>query len=513
MNPNNPEQRSLEENEIFRQRDEYAEYVITHGNRAELSPSQIEEIVIDVRRVINDRDSFLVDRHTAIAIEDTIHEALLSSQTFRQAVVFSLREERDNLNFSHNSVLTNLYYMNLYELRDIHRRFQDIRPEEITTSTVDTVPIIGISSNSNLTNNIYQDIITISVAPNYLSEHYPIWQYTLIHEIIHAITNAGDPPEGEERIGPTDILAYRIASEMDLRILRFNNYYSSERTRAIYEHDFACLCETIYRHRERPTEVIDRLFAIHFFIEQPPEDLNNHAHQYFRYRLPALPDHPFNDDNDVQLGAAFFMGASASHCKNNLFAAKYENIIFSEKLPLTQFHLEKYNLVIAAMAVNRAEQGSGFYKEECESWKEWYKSKEWRKYLFGKGIFEHGKYEAKGSLIYGPYGLLFDDGSFAVGVKGKDIEEYGYNDNWTTLSGKNWYPLEYAGQIYFDKNGRPIAIVMTNPSIGLLGGGWSFIYNKGKWEYESEDDWDERRFAGRTESLDPYAPRFLIKNI
>ncbi|HGJ5883520.1 M85 family metallopeptidase, partial [Arsenophonus sp.] len=325
MNPNNPEQRNLEENQIFRRSDEYAEYVITHGNRAELSPRQIEEIMIDVRRVIDDSQYLLVDEHTAIAIEDTIHEALLFSQTFRQAVVFSLREERDNLNFLHNSVLTNIYYQNLYELTDVNRRFQDITFIDIINSTVDSVPITAVNGLCNLAANFYQQLINISVAPDYLSEHYSFWQYVLIHEIIHAITNAGDPPEVEERLGPTEILAYRIASEMDLNIQRFNNYHSLERAEAIYRFDFACLRETINRHHERPDEVINRLLAINFSVNFPAENLNNHPSQYFRY---SLPSHSFNDD--VHLGSAFFMGASATHYKNNLFAAKYQNIIFSE---------------------------------------------------------------------------------------------------------------------------------------------------------------------------------------
>ncbi|HGJ5854316.1 M85 family metallopeptidase, partial [Arsenophonus nasoniae] len=419
---NNQDQ--VNQNEIFRKMDNYAEYVVTNGARAELSSRQIEEMIIDVRRTINDRASLLVDPHTAIAIEDTIHEALLFSQTFRRAVVFSLRVERSRLNFSHNNVLPNLYYMNFYELRDRDRdrdrdrRFQDITPEEISASTVDTVPIIGNPATACLVEDIYQNIICISVAPNYLSEHYQFWQYVLIHEIIHAITNAGDPPEGEERLGPTEILAYRIASEMDLRIPQFNSYHSLERERAADENAFACLCETIYRHHEHPTEVINRLFAINLFVENRPEDLNNHPPQYFQY---SLPDHLFCDDNDAQIGSAFLMGASASHCTNNIFAAKYENIIFSENLPLTQFHLKKYNLVIAAEAFLRAKNGGGFKSKDYASWKKWYQKSDWKP-IFPYGIYDYGVDEAEGNAIFSPHGLLFNDGSFSIGVTGKDVK-------------------------------------------------------------------------------------------
>ncbi|KOB68849.1 Apoptosis inducing protein, partial [Operophtera brumata] len=169
--------------------------------------------------------------------------------------------------------------------------------------------------------------------------------------------------------------------------------------------------------------------------------------------------------------------------------------------------IKSYNLIIVAKVLERAKKNSGFtVKSSYNSWKDWYAASHWDYDIYGSGKAMAGQ-----GLIYNAYGYKFSDNSFAVGILGTDAKNG--KDNWVNM--KNDFTetesvKDYAGQVYFDKNGRPVTIVITSNAWGQAGSGWSFIYNNGKWEYESTDSWDERRFAGRTESLDSKAPRFLI---
>ncbi|MGT2621263.1 hypothetical protein [Photobacterium damselae] len=77
------------------------------------------------------------------------------------------------------------------------------------------------------------------------------------------------------------------------------------------------------------------------------------------------------------------------------------------------------------------------------------------------------------------------------------------------LNNANWSSFYYAGQMFFDKNKRPVALVITEPLNAAFGAGWSYIYKDGKWHYEAQDDWDQRLFKDSTLSLDPHAPQFI----
>lgn len=165
---------------------------------------------------------------------------------------------------------------------------------------------------------------------------------------------------------------------------------------------------------------------------------------------------------------------------------------------------EIYNIVIAGKAFDRVKNRGGFYFIDYDSWKDFYR----RNLPMERGLMHYARTMAVDSSL-APYGYKFNDGSFMVGIIGDDVK-YG-NDNWKTLRGGDWgRGDEYAGEIFFDKIGRPVAIVISCKQKAGSGAGCSFIYNNGKWEYESNEDWDIRRFYHRTLSLDPRAPRFLI---
>lgn len=65
------------------------------------------------------------------------------------------------------------------------------------------------------------------------------------------------------------------------------------------------------------------------------------------------------------------------------------------------------------------------------------------------------------SCTYGNYGYRFSDGSFAIGITSLSIKGPD-SDNWifeNRNTHENWKE-QYNGQILFDWNGRPVAIVM-----------------------------------------------------
>lgn len=498
--------------ETFRRSDGYAVHVITIGERNRLSEAQLYDIIVGVRQSIRQSYCFLAEPYTAFAIEDTIRTAIHLSATFRNALAFSGSRERRDAGVLRSQDITRLHYRNLYVMRQYRdrRRLDQLSLTEILTATAETVPIVPEEVLAFEDARDPDLFVSISISPNHNSVHYPFWQTGLIHEIIHAITDAGDPPENEQtaRLGPTEILANQIAREISWNIPVFTAYDSVDRNEFISEYEFQSLRQGIYRHHQRGYELLERLCDINHLLTSSP----NFAGIDTLSDECLIPTHSSDEDTPAHWGAFILGGAHATHQRKDVFATKYKNIVFNkEELPLTQWHLEKYGLVIAEKAVNRVEHGSGFYKKKYKSWKEWYQSLAW-KHVFGYGIHGYGQAEAEGYFIYSPYGEIFEDGSFAVGITGTDIKKWGHNDNWTNLAGENWSSAS-AGQMYFDKNGRPVAIVMTNPITGFFGAGWSFIYNEGKWEYESKDDWDKHRFSEQNESLDRYAARFLIKNI
>jgi hypothetical protein len=230
--------------------------------------------------------------------------------------------------------------------------------------------------------------------------------------------------------------------------------------------------------------------------------------------FPKFPD--FNDDDDdFHGGGAFFIpSASADGSVECSFDVETRIKPFNDSIKfeggnlLTVNDLKNLNLRVAQLAFLNAKNGSGFYSKNWDSWKAWYQASAWKDGI-GSGLFGYGKNEAEGNLIYSPYGLAFNDGSFSIGFTSrKHINDSTKNDNFVKLSGSNW-SLFYAGQMFFDKNKRPVALVLTEPFNAALGSGWSYIYKDGKWHYEAKDDWDQRLFENSTLSLDPYAPQFI----
>ncbi|EDP59872.1 hypothetical protein AND4_00648 [Vibrio sp. AND4] len=486
--------------------DEYADYVVNTGADQQLTYSQLVALSSAISRSVVSSYGSIADRHTSAAIEYTLIDALFNSPTFQHSVAFGLNNNRENVG--------QILFTNEYEISEEREGdfsdVDDVEIDDIAYSDADQVPLIA--SHEAREDDYGNPVVNIGAAPRIDSSEYSWWQEALIHEVIHHITGSSDTDE-VDRHGPTEILAQRIANELHWPIPIFKGYADPERTQALKERNFQALLHTIHRHPYEAEALLNRLATISSGLKASPRfSLLTSFCSSGIIDLPKLPDF---DDDDFSMGAAFFTGASASSSGScSLDAAGRvdpvsSSITFEGGQLLIQRDLKNLNLLVAELAFMRAKNKGGFYSKKSKSWKHWYKDSAW-KHLFGYGIYGYGLEEANGNSIYDPYGLTFNDGSFSIGVVGQDVNKNTISDNFTRLAGTNWHTIKYAGQMFFDKNGRPVVLVITDALTGGFGSGWSFIYNNGKWQYESKDDWDDRFFKGSTLSLDPHAPKFKL---
>ncbi|AUI88695.1 hypothetical protein BS333_20635 [Vibrio azureus] len=485
--------------------DEYADYVLSKGNEHRLTATQLSELSSAISRSVVASYGRLIDRHTAASIEYTLIDALMNSPTFQSAVSFGINNQQETLG--------RIQFSNEYEINPDQDMFEDIdeiEAWEIEESDATNSPLICI--NEAKEDDEGNPIVNICLAPSTHSEEYSWWQEALIHEMIHHITGSSDP-DSEVRHGPTEILAQRVARENNWFVPSFRGYSDPERTEGIQRRNFNALIDTINRHPAEASELMSRLATIASGLRASNQfTLLTSYCSSSQIDLPPLPDF---DDDHFNMGAAFFTGASASQsvgrCSiDNALRVQpvTEDIRFAAGYPLIKRDFKNLNLLVAKQAFLRAKNSGGFYAKNWSSWKAWYQASAW-KHAFGYGLYGYGLEQAMGNDLYNPYGLVFNDGSFSVGVVGKDVTSSTKSDNFTTLAGTNWHTIKYAGQMFFDRNGRPVALVITDMMTGVVGSGWSFIYSEGKWLYEPHDDWDERYFANSELSLDAHAPQFI----
>ena len=491
--------------------DEYAEYVISRGSQQPLNVTQRYALSSAISRSVVASYDSLIDRHTAAAIEYTLIDALFGSPTFQHAVAFGRNNNMEDLG--------QIQFTNEYEVNPDQSDFEDIDDvsiEDIEDAGATDSPIF--ISHEAREDDDGNPIVNIGVAPRVDSNEYPWWQEALIHEVIHHITGSSDA-HSETRHGPTEIMAQRVANERHWPIPVFRGYDDPARIAGLRDRNYYSLIHAFERHPAQ-AEVLMRRIAKIAQGRKASSDFNllTAFCSSGKSEFPKRPD--FDDDDNFSMGPAFgasgpafFGGVSASSLTDpcNIDLSKRvtpvsDAITFEGGQKLIPRDLKNLNLRVAERAFSRAKNGGGFYHKNWDSWKAWYKGSGW-KHLLGYGLYGYGFEQAKGNDFYNPYGLYFNDGSYSIGVVGQDVNDRTKSDNFV-VAGSNWHTIQFAGQMFFDSNGRPVALVMTDIVTGAFGSGWSFIYRDGGWQYESQDDWDDRFFAHSTLSLDPYAPMF-----
>jgi len=297
--------------------DAYASYVRNAGAQQPLSASQLNQARRSIVQAAQKSLGRLADPHTAETITKTVLDALSRSQTFRDAVSFGLHNDA-------GKPLADITYRNEYALNPgsspMVGGMQDQpasgggggdmqgppasgaavggtqslaagQPQDNDTGNRSLAPL-----NMAAEDGAGRPYVSFSVAPNTNSPYMPLWEEGLIHEIIHQITGAGDPANASpNRLGPTEILARRIAHEMGLHIPDFRGYGAPERNAMLDQRNAGALREAAARHGSDAGNLFKRLDTISKGHDASPDfrDLgtasaaNHPQEQYTRFARAA----------------------------------------------------------------------------------------------------------------------------------------------------------------------------------------------------------------------------------
>lgn len=201
--------------------------------------------------------SRLIDQHTVDMIGNTVLDALSRSQTFRDAVSYGIHNKGVQLGC--------ITYRNEYGINEdspvevdyIH----SLTRSELYEYDVGQEPILPICEARK--DEHEEAYVSFSVAPDTDSCEMPSWQEGLIHEIIHHVTGSGDPLEnGNIELGPTEILARRVAQELGWSIPDFTGYASPDRVAHLRTRNLNALRQAATRHEDNEEAFFERLDVI-----------------------------------------------------------------------------------------------------------------------------------------------------------------------------------------------------------------------------------------------------------
>lgn len=131
--------------------------------------------------------------------------------------------------------------------------------------------------------------------------------------------------------------------------------------------------------------------------------------------------------------------------------------------------LRETNLAVIQREFRRTVLGDGFHYKKFPSWREQYDAYDWSS-IREQGEVMSGNYFkiwALGSFRFRHmnYGYYFSDGSFSIGISSKTIRDDD-TDNWLFEAGRSiseWQDSDHYGQVFFDRDGRPVAIALMAP--------------------------------------------------
>ncbi|MDR5816445.1 M85 family metallopeptidase [Caballeronia sp. LZ033] len=236
--------------------DAYADHVVKLGQEQPLSATELNEARWSAVRSVQASHSMLADSQTADAIGNTILDALNRSPTFQSMVSYGQRHGGERLG--------DLDYRNEYdyrfgfhgEERAIHTMTADYLRRQSSTD----MPLeVDVSAHSR---DEYQPPwVNVGVVPNAGSPLMDTWRLGLIHELAHQLTDSEDPSRdsSEDRMGPTEILAYRVADELGWHPPRFESYGSEDRTSCFEHLERAALIDAAERNAPHARAFFERL--------------------------------------------------------------------------------------------------------------------------------------------------------------------------------------------------------------------------------------------------------------
>ncbi len=235
----------------------YADYVIEMGKKLQLSSDELVGLRQGVIHVVQESRSRLIDQHTVNMITNTLCDALYGSQTFRDAVSYGIHKQKVPLD---SIKYRNEYEINIQspaEVEDI----QSLTYSELHEYDVGEEPVFAHSYIAN--DDFDHPYVSFTVAPDIDSPELQSWQEGLIHEVIHHITGATDPVKNKlENLGPTEILARRVAHELGWIIPEFKGYSDPEREAHIRARNLNALRQAVARHEDHEQAFFERLDEI-----------------------------------------------------------------------------------------------------------------------------------------------------------------------------------------------------------------------------------------------------------
>lgn len=270
--------------------DEFANYALRLGEQVPLTAEQLNQARWGVVRSVQNSHSMLADPYTADTIGNTILEALNRSPAFRAAVSYGVNHGGERLE--------NLSYTNVYEHTDHpqseERNISEMSLDYLQRFDAQHMPIEA-DSFAGMRNPDHSPQVNIGMPPGQDSPQLAGWRRELIHEIIHQLTDSGDPPEEQAygRAGPTELLANRVAQEAGWAAPVFNSYGSPERNHYLEQGDRDALLDGARRNANHEQQFFERLGMISGddhaspdFYELEDAPANGTAHNH-TYTLPA----------------------------------------------------------------------------------------------------------------------------------------------------------------------------------------------------------------------------------
>ncbi|WP_459715180.1 M85 family metallopeptidase, partial [Paraburkholderia sp. 2C] len=241
--------------------DEFADYVVNLGNKTPLTDDQLRSSRRGILQSVESSHTWLADRQTTDAIGNTLLGVLDRSPTFRNLVSYSLNRDGE--------MIEDISYRNRYT-RD--PRYEGQRKKISETSladlqvlhATDPLPITAVPLTEAGYSGPQEPYVSIGAAPNADSPAYPQWQEELIHEVVHHLTGAADPPENMRttHLGPTEILAQRIGREMGWTQPQYNAYLEDARVARAYATNRTALLDAAQRNAGHERAFFERLEGV-----------------------------------------------------------------------------------------------------------------------------------------------------------------------------------------------------------------------------------------------------------
>lgn len=225
--------------------DNYAKEIIRNGKSLSLHPDDLDAIKNNILSKITDSHPKLGDFHTANMIGEVISAAFEKSETFLNSISFGVKEKRP---------LGNITFKNEFDV------ITYASPHDTPAFSFDNLRNGKISLVERAVTGQNKSVININMAPNRNSHLFEAWALTLIHEMIHAITGAEDPPEHLllQHLGPTEILTIDIMREMGLHTPEFSSYGDENRVGYLSGVQAKIIEEVIGRYDENDIKSLER---------------------------------------------------------------------------------------------------------------------------------------------------------------------------------------------------------------------------------------------------------------